>query len=333
MFIDGQFGSTGKGAMAAWVAYHSPHTVNMAFTNAAPNAGHTSIVQGVKRVAYHLPTVALVHQDAHVCITAGAAVDPALFFQEIETLGVHPYRIAIHPMAAVITKADKDAEGNPESGPASIASTQKGVGNAFGRRMMRSAEVARDRPELAEFVGRWSPDSYVDLLARGGRAAMEIPQGIDLSLTGRFYPHCTSRNVSIGQALSDLQMHPSVLGKVAMSMRTFPIRVGNLDGRSSGGCWEDQEETSWEAIGQTPEVTTVTGRIRRVFTWSNLQLMSSLDLTHPDLLWLGFCDYLDEAALDARLETILRVAASMNMAFPIITSYGPAVEDARVWAG
>lgn len=325
--IDGQYGSTGKGALAAYLATRERNGFDFALTNAAPNAGHTSIHNGKKAVTYHLPTIPLHQPDCMIGLTSGCAIDVDLLFRECETLGVSMDGIMIHPMAAIIEQEDKDAEGDPTSGPAGIASTQKGVGSAFARRLLRKARVAKDEPRLAEFVHRWHDVDLQSELVRGARCSMEIPQGRDLSLTGEFYPHCTSRNVNIAQALSDLHLHPMFLGRTAMSVRTFPIRVGNLNGKTSGGCWPDQDETTWEDIGQTPEVTTVTGRVRRVFTWSNMQFARSAAELRPDLVWLSFCDYLKPAEVCQIIEDMAGTLRRLEIKPNILCSSGPTTDD------
>ena len=101
MVIDGQFGSTGKGLIAAFLARHSPPTI--CTTNAAPNAGHTTILEdGTKFVCFHIPTAAVINPDAMIYLNSGAAINPEIFFEEIERLNISRDRIIIHPNAAVI---------------------------------------------------------------------------------------------------------------------------------------------------------------------------------------------------------------------------------------
>jgi adenylosuccinate synthase len=82
-----------------------------------------------------------------------------------------------------------------------------------------------------------------------------------------------------------------------MTVRTFPIRVGNVDGFSSGDYYQDQDETSWEELNLKPELTTVTQRVRRVFTFSKMQYADALLTNMPSTVCINFMDYLktDEA--------------------------------------
>src|SRR5262245_64787370 len=97
--------------------------------------------------------------------------------------------------------------------------------------------------------------------------------------------------------MADAGMPPSFHRKTIMVVRTFPIRVGNTE-NTSGPVYNDQDEMTWAAIGVEPEMTTVTGRIRRVFTWSAEQFKNSLEVLNPDAIVLTFCDYLDGKEVD-----------------------------------
>jgi adenylosuccinate synthase len=110
-------------------------------------------------------------------------------------------------------------------------------------------------------------------------------------------------------------------------MRNFPIRVGNVDGFSSGDFYPDQEETSWEAIGQAPELTTVTQRVRRVFTFSEMQATEAIRANDPDFIFINFMNYLDEegqADMLARLDELKDVG---RYGLDVIQCYGPTSED------
>lgn len=302
VLIDMQYGSTGKGLFAAFLAHQPDNAVDIASTNAGPNAGHTTCYaptsefpQGRKFVAFHLPTFGIIQQSSLVYLNAGSVIDPDMLFKEMEEMGVSPKRLAISPRAVVVTPEDKAYEQDPTSGAAKLASTQKGIGRAIARKVMREATVAGEHPQLKEFT------KNIDVpgrLRRGQKMMIEVPQGFDLSLNdGLSYPHCTSRSINVAQALSDAGVHPSVLYKTIGTQRYMPIRVGNLkdaDGKEigfSGPCYPDQKEITWAEAGQEPEFTTVTKRMRRVFTWSATQYARALEILQPDLVFCNFLNY------------------------------------------
>ena len=316
VIIDGQYGSTGKGLLAGYLAMKSslPQGHIMHTTNAAPNAGHTTVWRETdaayplpedakfaapsivkKLVTYHLPTAGVIRNE--LCyINAGAVVDIGLLKRERQhawdVMGVKPH-IMIHPQAVILEPQDADDEKQLDSSAAKISSTQKGVGSAIARKVRRQAHGMRDWKVFdpnADF--KVQALQLNDHLKHGQAIGIEVPQGLSLGLNhGGFYPYCTSREVSVAQALSDAGIHPRWLGLTALCMRTFPIRVGSLPGQSSGGCYYDQREIQWEDIGQPAELTTVTQRPRRLFTWSRQQYRDALVKTMPAVVFLNFCNY------------------------------------------
>lgn len=118
-----------------------------------------------------------------------------------------------------------------------------------------------------------------------------------------------------------------------MAIRTYPIRVGNVDGHSSGDWYPDQEETSWEALGVEPELTTVTQRVRRVATFSPEQFMDAVWANAPDYVFVNFLNYLpgDDSIRFIQYLEALRDDASQW--FDLLVGSGPKSEDVAKWRG
>lgn len=297
VILGGQYGSEGKGAASA-ALYAEFNQRNKFYdviaTNAGVQSGHTSVHDGIKRVLFHLPTFGVL-SGAHIYLNAGSVIDPEVLLNEIADNNIEDDQLTIHPNAAIVTQGCRDAEARADSAQTKIASTRKGVGEAISRKVLRSGKVARDEPRLRKYVERIDLNN---LLTANCSVLLEVPQGLSLSLNSPFYPHCTSRDCTVGQAMSDAGIHPEFMGKVMLIMRTYPIRVGNITGVDgeelgySGGVYSDQQEIDWAYLGQPAEITTVTKRVRRVFTWSNRQLEDAIALTRPHLVYLTFCDYI-----------------------------------------
>lgn len=333
--VGGQWGSEGKGAAAAWLAYNMAkqgQCYDIVTTDAAAQAGHTSIHKGKKRVVFHLPTVPLIAKDEGLnsfsYVNAGSMIDPEVLEQELKENGLDDQNFAIHPMAAVITEDCKEAERAADSSTTKIASTRKGVGEALARKAMRRGLVARDHPFLKQFV------RHMDLngqLSNGKSVLVEVPQGVSLSLNhSGFYPHTTSRDCTPMSGMSNAGIHPTFYGGTMVVLRTFPIRVGHIveDGKTlgeSGGFYSDQEETSWTELGVEAEITTVTKRVRRVFTFSTKQVRDTFALCRPDVVMLTFANYVKEQKkLDDIVDAINRVAKELWMTPPtIVYEWGP----------
>lgn len=307
VLIDGQLGSTGKGLLASWIG-RLDH-IDVAISNGAPNAGHTFFDgHDGPYVARHLPVSALVRNNRRstIYLCAGAIIDPDILNDEVERLNVDPSRIVIHPRAAVITEEDRIAEG-AGSGPGNIASTGKGVGSALSRKIMRTSGLAVGDSRLKGFTIRAL--DLDEILGCGCVALIEVPQGVGLGInSGTSYPHCTSREISVSQSLSDAQIHPGRLGAVLMTVRAHPIRVGNVydsAGRMtgfSGPFPEDSSEITWDELNVDAEVTTVSRRVRRVATFSKSQYARSVALCEPDIVLLNFVNYCDADEYDRIVE-------------------------------
>jgi adenylosuccinate synthase len=337
--IDGQFGSTGKGLAAAYQSLRNTdvdwHMV-ICTTNAAPNAGHTTVMpDGTKFVTFHMPTVGVIHKNTTIYLNAGAIIDIPLMIEEMGTLGVDPHRVFVHPNAAVITDEDKEYERNKSSGVTAIASTQKGVGRALARKVMREGATAKQYHQVLSAIGvRVAPIDLNEEMRTGHAVCIETPQGMSLSLNNGFYPHCTSREVSVAQSLSDAGVSPRRLGEVLATFRTYPIRVGNIveDGKLlgySGDGYDDQSELAWENFpGVVPEKTTVTQRVRRIFTFSRKQYMDAMHRLSPTKVHLGFCDYIKNLSEFDSLMTKMRECHTLTSNYPeIYCSFGPSVND------
>lgn len=300
--MDGQFGSTGKGVISGYIAQNCGKPIDIAVTNAAPNAGHTvDFADGRGAlITNHLPIAALWSNNCLIYLCAGSIINPKLLGEELEKFSIDPKRVLIHPRAAVIEEADVAFEKDKKSSVTKIASTQKGVGAAMARKIMRNTNVAgfcRDQfPEGVTFGEfdmnshfRYNPETIV---------LMEVPQGYGLGInSGLEYPYTTCRDISVAQALSDAQTHPSHLGAVMMTLRTYPIRVGNIvddKGKelgASGPFYPDSSEIEFSDIGVEAERTTVTKRIRRIATFSYSQYVAAVAANKPTHVFLNFCNY------------------------------------------
>jgi len=339
VIIDGQFGSTGKGLAAAYQCLRQTRldwNKVVCTTNAAPNAGHTTVLEdGTKFVTFHMPTMGVLRKEALIYLNAGAIIDISVLKDEIERLNVNPEKVVIHPNAAIITDEDQEYERQKSAGVTRIASTQKGVGRALARKIMREGAVAKQYDEVLSSIGVSVATMDLNAMMREGFAVdIETPQGMSLSLNNGFYPHCTSREVSVSQSLADACIHPNHLGNVLVTLRTFPIRVGNIMENDkvigySGDGYPDQLEISWDNFkGIEPERTTVTQRIRRIFTFSKMQYYDAVSRFNPDIIHLGFCDYLkSQDEFDGILSDIREVNRRVNNHPEILCAFGPSVSD------
>ncbi len=336
--LGGQWGSCGKGAAVAFMTKtlcEQGEFFDIVTTNNGVQSGHTSVHNGVTRVAFHLPTAPLIARhygfSPIIYLNGGAIVHPETLEQELRDLG-GASQLHIHPNAAIVTEACQLAERQNTSAQTKIASTRKGVGEALARKVLRSGVIAKDHPFTKKFVNRLDLNAIMSL---GKSVLVEIPQGIGLSLDSQFYPFCTSRNCTVGQAMADAGIHPDFYGASLLVLRTFPIRVGAIveagaELGTSGGRYPDQREVSWNELRQKPEITTVTKRVRRVFSFSVEQMREAMTLTRPTHIHLTFCDYQDEEANAKLKNDIMNAALDLGLTPPrLLCHYGPSTADVK----
>lgn len=307
MIIDGQWGSTGKGLLCGYLSrLVEPDVV---VCNFGANAGHTYVYDDGKTImTQQLPTAAITGPKiTMVLIGPGSIIDQRILLREMDMMsavrgGLAP-EIYIHERAAVITQEHKDIECKKLN---SISSTCKGVGAAQASKVMREPDcTVRDYSHLKFAPARIVSDKeYVNLLCLARTVQIESAQGFELGVnTGSHYPYCTARDVTPWQVLSDCAIPQALLINCDryVVMRTFPIRVGNAfdkDGSQigwSGPVYDDQQEVEWgDFPGVEPEKTTVTKKVRRIFTFSYKALERMIYRLDPTSVFLNFVNYLEE---------------------------------------
>lgn len=298
--IGGQWGSEAKGKLSLYLTLK--HDVNLAVCDFQTNAGHTVVVDKDKYVFQQLP-VSAVKQDCELLINPGATVTVPKLLEEVDTHNCED-RLTIHPHVAIVTEKARMMEAEMLK---RIASTLKGVGATLDMKAMRHPELvlAKDVPELKPFIGDTTEILHRYLKSKAVILA-EGAQGFDLSINhGWQYPYVTSRDVTTASILSNAGVSPKLVGTVYGCIRTFPIRVGNHveNGKlmgTSGPYYPDHMEVDWEYVqkfsGSTDdqtEKTTVTQKIRRVFTYSREQVRRFIQVCAPDHLFVNFVNHLD----------------------------------------
>jgi adenylosuccinate synthase len=343
--VDGQYGSTGKGLLASVLAEYLPGRVDLVTSNAGPNSGHTSYFGDEKVVLRQLPTFAVMTRKfwGHAPLTHlnnGAIINIDVLMREVaEHLGddADP-QLVLGSFAAVVSEKAQEAERQIVS---HIGSTGKGTGAALAAKVMRErgavlGEAFTWDMDRRAFINRHAEDDFEvnRILDAGGTVLAEVSQGFSLSLNaGGFYPFCTSRDCTVMQAMSDANAHPMFYRDCAMVVRTFPIRVAG----NSGPCYNDQHEIAWEDLGVEPEITTVTKKVRRVFTWSKEQFVDAVRTNMPGVLLVNFMNYLGPD-VDRRAwieENVIEPYVNVMGAAPdlVLLGDGPKNEDVSVYGG
>lgn len=262
--VGGQYGSEGKGAVAAHLA-RQPHPGPTATIRVAgPNAGHTALDDNDTPWPLRtIPATAVANPTEQLIIAPGSEIDVTVLDHELTTLekGGHPvnHRLTIDPQATILDPVYIEEE-TALTMHERLGSTGKGIGAARAARIMRTARIwGENRPFSGDTVALAH-----DLLDQGGRIIIEGTQGYGLGLHAGHYPQSTSSDC---RAIDFLAMaglnpwHPTVDEfNIYLAIRPNPIRVAGNSGPLAG-------ETTWDALGLPVELTTVTKKPRRVGSW------------------------------------------------------------------
>ena len=328
VIIGGQWGSEGKGKLAGWLYANHPE-ISVAVSDFTPNTGHTFIEDdGRSYVSKILPMGLLFETVRHVIIGPHAVIDLERFEEELSKFRRNKFTalVSIHPLASVVTMKNRADEARRLG---CIASTMQGSAAAAVGKIMRNAsdlDHVRFARDEYYFRGMLCDTQALmqTLLEKGHTALIETGQGFDLGLNnGWQWPYVTGRDVMLGRTLDSAGVHPKQLGSVTVALRTYPIRVGSIPEGSSGGYYPGQSELSWEAIShqlgrEICEHTTITKRIRRVFTWSDVQTVRMLNIVRPDYAFLNYVNYLPPETKDADVMCILNLLAQHGCALRLL---------------
>ena len=158
---------------------------------------------------------------------------------------------------------------------------------------------------------------------------LEGTQGAFLSIYHGSYPHVTSRDTCVAGCLSEAGIAPSLVRRTIMVCRTYPIRVGDPKGSTSGPMSNPISLSEISRRSGIPynelrrvERTSTTDRRRKIaeFDWSLLK--DAAILNRPTDIVLTFADYLSIKNRQARrydqltpetiqfIEEVERVAAA-----------------------
>ena len=317
VLVGGQYGSEGKGAVAAHVANDYGVHVRVG----SPNAGHTIWWRDEKHVMQSIPC-GWINPDAKIIIGRGALLNMKQFMKElVHILTYYPdfmKRLYIDPEAGILDEKFHQQEGGTEGEMhRRIGSTGEGVGPARVARINRDPAQFRQFKNVAEEYGleqclcENTPKMLADLQDAGINILIEGTQGSGLSLLHSHYPYCTSIDTNAAGIISEVGIAPSRVTDVLMVVRTYPIRVAGNSGYM-------KNEISWEELNRRmgveiqPEKTTVTKKVRRIAEWDDELFEQSCLLNAPTEIALTFADYIDPAIANSTNMAMIVGSAPLN---------------------
>lgn len=298
VLVGGQYGSEGKGAIAAYVANDYRVHVRVG----SPNAGHTIYWNGAKHVMQSIPC-GWINPDAFIVIGRGALLNMKQLMKElVHIMQYYPQflsRLYIDPEAGILDEKFHQMEGGTEGEMhRRIGSTGEGVGPARVARINRDPTQFRQFKDVAKEYGLEqciksnTPAMLAEWQDMGFDTLIEGTQGSALSLLHSYWPYCTSIDTNAAGIISEVGLAPSRVTDVLMVCRTYPIRVHGNSGPM-------KHEIAWDRIKNkngipiTPERTTVTKKVRRIAEWDDELFEQSCLLNAPTEIALTFADYID----------------------------------------
>jgi len=328
--LDGQYGSTGKGALAGWLARkNGPDVLACAFS---PNAGHTFQDSNGATLIHKMIPLGVTSPSLRTIVHGpGSLLDLDVYVAEVKAARELGYlkntQFLVHENAAVVLDRHREAEANGGTAP---GSTRKGCGEAHIERVKRNpakintvSQINRNH-EFFEMVHLVNTAGLQAVYADAKHIQVEGCQGYSLSVYHGQYPYSTYRDVTTASLLSDCGIPYGIPTKVYGTFRTYPIRVANRpeSGEWSGPTYPDSQEVTFESIGQKQELTTVTKLPRRIFTFSHAQAKEACVQNGADTSFLNFCNYCQTFE---ELEGLLDRMAEYTS--PTLVGFGPTVDD------
>lgn len=305
VLVGGQYGSEGKGAIAAHVANDYQVHVRVG----SPNAGHTIYWCGEKHVMQSIPC-GWIDPGANIVIGRGALLNMKQLMKELVHI-LHYYpnfldRLMIDAEAGILDEHFHEEEGGVNGEMhRRIGSTGEGVGPARIARLQRDPSKFHQFKDVAKEYGLEkcvtfnTPRVLAHAQDAGFNILIEGTQGSALSLLHSYWPYCTSVDTNAAGIISEVGIAPSRVTNVLMVCRTYPIRVAGNSGPM-------ENEIEWSEIVDIngmpvePEKTTVTHKVRRVAEWDDNLFFQSCILNEPTEIALTFADYVDPAIFGTR---------------------------------
>lgn len=322
VLVGGQYGSEGKGAIAAHVA----NDYNVHVRVGSPNAGHTIWWNGEKHIMQSIPC-GWINPNASIVIGRGALLNMKQFMKElVHILQYYPdfmERLYIDPEAGILDEKFHEEEGGTHGEMHKrIGSTGEGVGPARIARLKRDTNEFHQFKDIAEEYGLEgcmipnTPALIAGWQDEGFNILIEGTQGSALSLLHSHFPYCTSIDTNAAGIISEVGIAPSRVTDVLLVCRTYPIRVaGNSGPMENEISWDELNRRLVEMGGNpiNPEKTTVTKKVRRIAEWDDDLFEQSCTLNAPTEIALTFADYIDPSLFNSEdRNEVLNSARFMN---------------------
>ena len=289
--VGGFFGDEGKGKIVAYLVRKDDVKL-AARGGVGPNAGHTFIINGETFKVRMLPSAAF-NSNTILAIGAGVLVNPTVLLNEISLFNAHN-RTFIDFQCGIITNEHIKKDSSDNFLKDKVGTTGTGTGPANSDRALRKLSIARDCPQLKDYLNDISMLIHSNL-ENQNNILIEGTQGTYLSLYHGGYPFVTSKDVTASSICADVGIGPKHVDEVLVVFKSYVTRVG-------GGPLENELDKEESKKRGWTEYGSVTGRERRSSPFNiplakkaiRLNGGTSFALTKMDILYpecAGISDY------------------------------------------
>jgi adenylosuccinate synthase len=288
VIVGGFFGDEGKGKIIAYLARQYSPTI-AARGGVGPNAGHTFVIDGKTYKVRMLPSAAL-NTSTRLLIGPGVLVNPQILLEEIRTFDVGD-RVFVDRQCGIISK-DHIEKDNTDYPKTRLGTTGTGTGPANSERALRTLRIAREVPELSEYIEDVS-NVINYALDKKEKVVIEGTQGTFLSLYYGEYPFVTSKDITSSAICSDVGVGPKRVDEVLLVFKSYVTRVGQGPLKNEIPDAEARKR-GWIEYGS------VTGRQRRAAPFDMDLAIKSIQLNSATQLALTKLDVIFPACAGVR---------------------------------
>ena len=325
ILVGGAWGDEGKGKCITYLCSNDKPSI-IARAGVGPNA---SVEFNGEKYGLRLTPSGFVHTDAKLMIGAGVLVNPDVLYKEFEDLSKYNVkeRMLIDPRCAIITQDHLDRDVSSEHLAKKIGSTGSGCGPANSDRVMRTIQLAKDFPELEEYIADVSI-ACNEAIDNGEDVFIEGSQGFALSLYYGSYPYVTSKDTTASTFAADVGVGPTKVDEVINVFKSYISRVGE------GPFPTEMTQKEAESKG-LEEYGVVTGRRRRI-GYFDMELAkescringaTQIALTCVDRLYPDCARTQDYNVLSAETKAFIDEIESQTNVPVTIISTGPDLKD------
>ena len=219
--VGGFWGDEGKGKIISYLALKDK--IDICVRTGSVNAAHTVIHKG-KVLKLHLIPSGFVNENCRLLLGAGVNIHIPQLLKEIKETNTGN-RLGIDPQCSIIEEKHTIQDRTSSHLKGVIGTTGWGVGPAIEERVRRTAKLAKDIPELKQYLTDVALEVN-EVIEKGKKVLIEGVQGLYLSLFHGTYPYVTGRDTSASAVCSEAGVGPTRVDNVLIVFKAYVTRVG-----------------------------------------------------------------------------------------------------------